>query len=370
MIENNNVEQTQNNEKEQQVQTVVNTTQKQKKKKNKKLLLLLLGMVGTGIILGTSTIAWFTANKTVSVNDISVNVAAQNGIQISVDGTTWKSIVQTSDLLGATSTYADAVNQIPSSSNSLSPVSSIGATDSDGYMEMFLGDVIGQEDSSSDNYGEYILTTTQESEVHGTSGSYIAFDLFFKVEQSTPIWITANSGVTTSDVAHTGIKNATRIAFVIEGNATNGTSLSTIQALNGGTSAPVYIWEPNYDVHSSTGVTNALETYGLTTTQTGAARLAYSGVKADIADSDDVALKVAAGTTHSGAYPSFFSAVTPTYTTVEGFSEAIDGWTFAAGITKVRVYMWVEGQDVDCENSASGGNVTYKLQITSEDPDA
>ena len=28
--------------------------------------------------------------------------------------------------------------------------------------------------------------------------------------------------------------------------------------------------------------------------------------------------------------------------------------------------MWVEGQDVDCENGASGGNVTYSLQITSE----
>ena len=28
--------------------------------------------------------------------------------------------------------------------------------------------------------------------------------------------------------------------------------------------------------------------------------------------------------------------------------------------------MWVEGQDVDCENGASGANITYSLSITSE----
>ena len=28
--------------------------------------------------------------------------------------------------------------------------------------------------------------------------------------------------------------------------------------------------------------------------------------------------------------------------------------------------MWVEGQDVDCENTASGGNIIYSLQITTE----
>ena len=35
------------------------------------------------------------------------------------------------------------------------------------------------------------------------------------------------------------------------------------------------------------------------------------------------------------------------------------------GITKVRIYMWVEGQDVDCENNASGGSLTFSLQISS-----
>ena len=35
------------------------------------------------------------------------------------------------------------------------------------------------------------------------------------------------------------------------------------------------------------------------------------------------------------------------------------------GVTKVRIYMWVEGQDVDCEDYASGGDLTYNLQFSS-----
>ena len=31
--------------------------------------------------------------------------------------------------------------------------------------------------------------------------------------------------------------------------------------------------------------------------------------------------------------------------------------------------MWVEGQDVDCENYASGGKISFDLQITSSLPD-
>ena len=42
--------------------------------------------------------------------------------------------------------------------------------------------------------------------------------------------------------------------------------------------------------------------------------------------------------------------------------------TLAEGITKIRVYMWVEGQDVDCENNASGTDIGFNLQFTAVDP--
>ena len=332
------------------------------KKRRKRLFLLLLLLLVTGIMLGTATYAWFTANKTVSVNDIQVNVAAQNGIQISVDGTTWKSIVQTSDILGATAKYSAAVNQIPSAANSLAPVSTIGNIDSNGRMEMYLGDV-----KSNATTGDYIITATKEEEVAGaTTGSFIAFDLFFKVDDDTPTYFTPNTRVITSDANDTGIKNATRMAFVVLGNTTSGDSLANIQALNAGTSAVKYIYEPNYDVHTAAAVNHAFDTYGITTTATGGSLLPYSGVKAPIAEAANVPEKVAGTTTHAASYSDYFGAVTVDYSTVSGFSSNFQGLTFTKGITKVRVYMWIEGQDVDCENSASGGNITFGLQLTTE----
>ena len=38
--------------------------------------------------------------------------------------------------------------------------------------------------------------------------------------------------------------------------------------------------------------------------------------------------------------------------------------TLSRGVTKIRIYMWVEGQDVDCENNASGGAIQFNLGLT------
>lgn len=42
-------------------------------------------------------------------------------------------------------------------------------------------------------------------------------------------------------------------------------------------------------------------------------------------------------------------------------------FSLKAGITKVRLYMWIEGQDVDCEDDASGSNIAFDLQLTVKD---
>ena len=88
-----------------------------KKRRNRKILLALLMLLLTFVTLSTSTYAWFTANKTVTVSTINVNVAASNGLQISVDGLEWKSVITNQDIIdtiGEGSTYASNTNQLPS----------------------------------------------------------------------------------------------------------------------------------------------------------------------------------------------------------------------------------------------------------------
>lgn len=328
--------------------------------RRRRLLLLLIALLFTMVLFTSSTYAWFTANKTVKVSTLTVNVAAQNGIQISTDGTSWKSIIQTTDITGAhDGAYGTSVNQVPAQ---LEPVSTIGEIDSTGKMKMFYGTV------GSNAGGDYILTAVQSVEQEGTTGKFIAFDLFFKVDAATDIWLTTNSGVRTTDDTDTGIKNASRIAFVVLGNTTSGSSIETIQGLNAGTSANKYIWEPNYDVHTAAAVSHAHDTYNVTTTQTGGTQLAYSGVKAEIASTDNVIVRQSSATAYTGTYSTKFDTVTVNYATVAGFSTNQQIFSLQTGVTKVRVYMWIEGQDVDCENAASGGTITYDLQITTEAP--
>ena len=321
------------------------------KRRMQRLALMVLLLLITGVMLGTSTYAWFTSNKTVNVNDITVNVAAQNGIQISVDGTTWKSIIQTTDITGASAKYNAAVNQLP---NTMEPVSSALTMDDSGKMEMFYGTI------DNNASGDQILTAVKDTEVNGTTGKFVAFDLFFKVDSAfDKLYMNGGSGVK-ADGTDVGIKNASRIAFVMLGNTAAGSDLATIQGLNAGTSAPVHLWEPNYDVHKPTGVTNAKDNYGITTTETGGSLLNYYGVKANIAKENDQLL--------NSQNTTYFAQVTPEYTTTQDNTNAFEIFGLSAGITKVRVYMWIEGQDVDCENNASGGNITYNLQITTEAP--
>lgn len=328
--------------------------------RRRRLLLLLIALLFTMVLFTSSTYAWFTANKTVKVSTLTVNVAAQNGIQISADGTSWKSIIQTTDITGAHSgRYSDSVNQVP---ETLEPVSTIGEIDSTGKMKMYYGVV------TSNAAGDYILTSTKSTEEEGSTGKFIAFDLFFKVDAATDIYLTTNSGVRTTDETDTGIKNASRIGFVILGNASAGASLDDIQGLNNGTSSTKYIWEPNYDVHTPAAVQHAFDTYGVTTHETGGDLLSYAGVKDEFTADNNVKVRQSTPLSYTTTYEDYFDEVTVTHSTISGFNQSKLLFRLQAGVTKVRVYMWIEGQDVDCENSASGGTITYDLQITTEAP--
>lgn len=336
--------------------------EERKKRRKYRLLILLLLLLGTGTMLVTSTYAWFTSNKNVSVSSIKVNIEAKGGIQISADGTNWKSIVKASDLLAVkNSTYTGSTNQIP---ETLEPVSTAGIVGEDGKFPMYYGTVVTS--TSETNNGEYILTATKETEVAGTSGKFIAFDLFFKVEKETPIFLVSGSGATTDDTTDTGIKNASRIGFIYLGTAAVDATVADIQALNAAAASPAYIWEPNYDVHTDAGVANARDVYGVTVGKTGGAALGYSGITAEIDATKDILL----GKATADANADYFKAVTPQYTTVAGFTNYQSIFSLAKGVSKIRIYMWVEGQDVDCENSASGGHIIFDLKISTEDPNA
>lgn len=321
---------------------------KQKKTSFKSAILLLLLMA---ILLITSTYAWFTANQTVTISSLQVNVQAVNGLQISADGTNWKSTLTNDDLYNASATYTTNTNQLP---KEMQPVSTAGNVTA-GKLDMYYGQVIpGEEDQD----GQFILTSLKQTDTQGKTGYYIAFDVFLRVDKTTQLYLTPKSGVTFGDEAEDkGLQNAARIAFIDEGTVAADAGATAMQALNEGATAE--IWEPNYDSHTPLAIANALNNYGLSISESNA-QLDYYGIKAPISQGDNITIQQL--TTPS---EEFFAKVDPTYSTTSGFNSNEQFINLDEGVTKLRIYMWIEGQDVDCENGASGTDVKFDLQFTS-----
>ena len=73
------------------------TKKKEKKKLSFATILLILFL--TIILLITSTYAWFTANKTVTIDSINIKVASTSGLEISSNGIDWKNILSNAEII-------------------------------------------------------------------------------------------------------------------------------------------------------------------------------------------------------------------------------------------------------------------------------
>ena len=317
---------------------------KNKRKKQKKLSSLILLLLLLVVLLGTSTYAWFTSNKNVSVEGIDVKVTTSSGLLISADATNWKTTLKNADLTGAT--WDGKKNQLPGIITNTTTGKTMDTTET-GALDMYDGEV------TSDGGVLKLSTTKAANEANGTTGNYVAFDVFFKTETEGQIYLTTSANVTSTTVEDKGLKNASRIAFVKEGNKPADAAVDTIYALNGATETDVVVWEPNYDAHTSYGVTQASTVYGINTLHagTGNAKLDYNGVKAPVDKkvltyTDENYVKV--DTIGTLATPTSYTAI----------------FSLATGITKMRIYFWVEGQDVDCENNASGTGISLNIALS------
>ena len=86
----------------------------------------------------------------------------------------------------------------------------------------------------------------------------------------------------------------------------------------------------------------------------------YDGVTSDITSNDNVLIQNA----NSNNYPNLFKRINVTTSTPKNNMTNNKLLTLNPAITKLRIYMWVEGQDVDCENNASYGDISFNLEFT------
>lgn len=290
--------------------------------KKKKLVLAFAMLLLSAVALTTASYAWFTANTKLSLGSLDVEVKASNGITVSMDAQNWKSTLTTSEITSAI--YTGSTNQFP---KVLEPVSTIGSTTA-GIFDMYYG--VLQEDGS--------ITLTKETDVQDTTGEvgkYLAFDIFIQSTAEKEIELLNSSNVTVNGELDAGLQYSTRVGFLNKGTDATNTPTAA-RELN--STVEQTIWEPNSDKHTAV----AINSYGAVD----GTSYTYLGAKA-------------IGTSVALNSETNFGTLSATLRTSkedksDWSSDSI--FTVKAGITKVRIYIWIEGQDIDCENSASLGD--------------
>lgn len=320
------------------------------KRRKKRIRYLIFLLFLTSLYLTTAAYSWFSTNRTVYISELSIKVQTQGGIEISADARNWSTRINQADIINANSTYQSSINQLPMT---MEPVST-GKLVSNGKLQMYHG--------YTENKGnDYILLATKDEEKEGTKeGKFMAFDVFLKTENETRLYLSNTSGASYQGITP-GIENSVRFAFLVEGNINDKTNYIAAQNLNNATVNTTYIWEPNYDSHSENGIRNASQVYGLNVNNLDGKQILYDGLISNISKTNNVLVSDA----NADKYPDLFKRVNVDYLTKKEFSDNVEIFSINPGITKVRIYIWIEGQDVDCENKSAIGNIEFNFQFTS-----
>ena len=365
------------------------------------------------IILGASTYAWFVGMKTVNVSSFDVEIAAIDGLSLSLDGETWSDSVSITKSTFDTASYEGNTNSW--GGTGLIPISTVGKIDkTSSRMVMY------EKGSLTTTHGGFRLMASQVqngADAAGETDGYVAFDLFVKnlsgneyydglanVLNEEAIYLTIDSGVkvaTDGGVANTGIENSVRVAFAQIGRViatTDTPSVITGISCTSDTNVTAIcedrdaqIWEPNDTKH----VTNAINWYNTSCKKRTGADLtadeSYSGACNTVADGNSYAtyavsgvidytdkIDVYDGTDYNGYGDSIATAATKGklmaynyFTDTEKNYAGTLRPTFINlapnSITKIRIYVYIEGQDVDNYDFASlGKKISVAFGFTKE----
>lgn len=306
-------------------------------------------------VLISTTYGWFTNNLGAEATDLSIRVQSSRQLDVSTDARSWYKTVTLENIMNA-DYVVDRYNQVPVE---FQPTSTIGELDN-GQVKMFVGSVKTDRDVNSPNYNKLVLTAKREVEQNGETGSFLTFDLYFNNNNmATELYLGKNSYVKyDTEEEDKGLQNAIRMAFVLEGTTTSK-DLNDIQSMETDNFNNVVIWEPNFDVHTETSINAAKHYYGLTEIESPMlAYIDYLGVKNDITTPELITSRneLFFGTTAR------MVRTTHDYENSKADSKKL--FDLPAGISKVRVYAWIEGQDVDCQNEAAGSSFIYNLHFS------
>ena len=312
---------------------------------NKNFNLMLLVTFFLGVLLITSAYAWFQASLNVQIKFVNLVVSKQNGLFISLDGIDFESSVE----ISRQKLINELKNTYPSNNSQwaklgLSPVSSNGLLDSN--QERF--EMYGASDYEMDPITEkgYLSTKKLKEDSPSDRKSYIAFELFLKNITGSPVsdnlYIDHDTGIKLDDEGTEqieGLLNSSRIGFVKIGSVPLDATVEEIQNIKCNGNCEMIIYEPNSTNHTELSIERAKK-YGV-----------------NLLDGQYYPTYAITGEINFFDMSQLFKPDVPENFGLQITRVDIDRPIFKIpdGITKVRVYVWLEGQDIDSLETRSEG---------------
>lgn len=358
---------------------------KKKSEMNSMFFIILLALV----IFIISTYAWFSTQRNVSITNLTGTVEVAEGLEISLDAKNWSNglVLGQNKEAGELSIIDDAYSGHRNiSPTEMLPVSTLGlVSGSQTDLQMLRGKI-----TNSIQLSEIVAMVETDTNPDSTTyPGYFAFDVFLKnsskqddIDDVLQLNYDSSLEIMETEKSSTGLQNTARVAFA----KYNGTSdVMADQAtvlketagigVGAGTSqiTDVAIWEPNssdhvdYIVQNNNKITGAGANF-TATTQMDTYALKSNSIGATIADiykwdgsESNLAVQNVLQTTKSADDYTISEGVQNLVSTSDGTS------TFGIApnaISRIRIYLWLEGQDVDCINYAShGGGIRVNIGL-------
>ena len=351
-----------------------------KSKKNKKksemnamFFIIFLALV----IFIISTYAWFSTQRNVSITNLNGTVEVAEGLEISLDAENWSNGLVLGDEEGQLDIIDDAYDGNHNiKPTEMLPVSTLGLAGSNRTDLLMLRGTLNN--SIQLNNIQKMDEEETNSEMTTYPG-YFAFDVFLKnssrqddLDDTLQLNYDSSLEIMETEKSTTGLQNTARVAFAkYAGTSDTMADAATILKETAGIGvggSPVYItdvaiWEPNSNDHVDYVVQNNNKVTGVganfnATTQMDTYALTDSSVGQSIAD-----IYKWDGTERLVQKQNVLQTTktsTEDYSIAEGVQNLVstsDGTTdFGIApnkICRLRIYVWLEGQDVDCINYAS-----------------
>ena len=358
---------------------------KKKSEMNAMFFIILLALV----IFIISTYAWFSTQRNVSITNLNGTVEVAEGLEISLDAQNWSNGL----VLGEEEGQLDIIDDAYAGNKNLKPSEMLPVST--------LGQVSGQQKDLQMLRGKITnsiqlsdikaMVETESNPDSDTFPGYFAFDVFLKnsskqddLDDVLQLNYDSSLEIMETDKSSTGLQNTARVAFA----KYNGTSdVMADQAtilketagigVGAGTSyiTDVAIWEPNSNDHvdyivqnnnkitgagASFNATTQMDTYALKSTsigQTIADIYKWDGTESNLSKQN-----VLQTTKTSTEDYSISEGVQNLVSTTDGSTTF--GIAPNNAICRIRIYLWLEGQDVDCINYAShGGGIKVNIGL-------